>query len=90
MQKEVKKIKELQKKKTDELTEEESKDLSKLPTLQEIQALTQDIQKAEDFNRKVYGTWDYVMAGGIALGVLFASALLFGKFFGVMKIGEEK
>ena len=53
---EAKKLKELQKKKTDELTEEESKALANLPTLQEVQALTQDIQKVEDLSKKVYGT----------------------------------
>jgi len=72
-QKEIKKVKELEKKKSDELTEEESKTLSNLPTLQEIQALTQDIQKAEDLNKKVAGTWDYVLAGGIVVGVFVLS-----------------
>jgi len=52
----TKKLKELEKKKSDELTEEESKALANLPALQEIQALTQDIQKAEDLGKKVYGT----------------------------------
>jgi hypothetical protein len=52
----IKKIKELQKKKTDELSEEEKKALTNLPTLQEIQTLMQDIQKTEDFSKKVYGT----------------------------------
>jgi len=70
----MKKLKELQKKKTDELTEEESKALANLPTLQEIQALAQDIQKVEDLSKKVYGTMDYVYAGGISLGVFFVSA----------------
>jgi uncharacterized protein HemX len=87
---ETKKLKELQKKKTDELTEEESKDLANLPTLQEIQALAQDIQKVEDLGKKVYGTMDYVYAGGISLGVFFISAWLFGKFFGIVKMSEEK
>jgi len=72
---EIKQAKELQKKKTDELTEEESKTLANLPTLQEVQALTQDIQKVEeDLSKKVYGTMDYVYAGGISLGVFFVSA----------------
>jgi len=53
---EIKQAKELQKKKTDELTEEESKTLANLPTLQEVQSLTQDIQKTEDLGKKVYGT----------------------------------
>ena len=86
----IKKVKELQKKRNDELTEEESKALVNLSALQEIQALTQDIQKAEDLGKKVYGTWDYVYAGGISLGLFFLSTWLFGKFFGIMKIGEEK
>ena len=71
---EIKQAKELQKKKTDELTEEESKTLANLPTLQEVQSLTQDIQKTEDLGKKVYGTMDYVYAGGISLGVFFISA----------------
>jgi hypothetical protein len=72
-QKEVKKAKELAKKKAEELTEEESKTLSNLPALQEMQALTQDIQKTEDFNKKVVGTWDYMLAGGIVVGVFLLS-----------------
>jgi hypothetical protein len=71
---EMKKMKELQKKKVDELSEEESKALTNLPALQEVQALTQDIQKVEDLGKKVYETLDYVYAGGISLGVLFISA----------------
>lgn len=86
----MKKLKELQKKKSDELTEEENEALVNLPTLQEVQALTQDIQKTEDLGKKVYGTWDYVYVGGISLGVFFVSAWLFGKFFGIMKGQTEK
>jgi hypothetical protein len=51
----VKKVKELQKKKTDELSEEENKALTNLPTLQEVQILTQDINSKEDLGKKVYG-----------------------------------
>jgi len=52
----TKKLKELQKKKADELTEEENKALDNLPILQEVQVLTQDIKKTEDLSKKVYGT----------------------------------
>ncbi|CAG8702746.1 43640_t:CDS:2, partial [Gigaspora margarita] len=66
---EIKKVKELQKKKTDKLTEEESKALANLPVLQEVQTLVQDVEKKADFDKKVYGTWDYAYAGGIVVGV---------------------
>jgi uncharacterized protein YeaO (DUF488 family) len=56
MGEEIKKVKEFQKKKTDELSEKESKALSNLSALQEIQTLVQDIQKTEDLGKKVYGT----------------------------------
>ena len=64
--------------------------MANLPACQEIQSLVQDIQKAEDFNKKVYGTWDYVYAGGIVIGVFLLSAWLIGKLFGLMKLSEEK
>jgi uncharacterized protein HemX len=57
----IKKIKALQKKKENELTEEESKALANLPVLQEIQTLTRDVQKTKDFGKRVYGTWDMFM-----------------------------
>ncbi|CAG8619325.1 1161_t:CDS:2 [Ambispora gerdemannii] len=81
----MKKMKELQKKKTEELTEEESKALANLPNLQEVQTLTQDIQKTEDFSKKVIGTWDYVYAGGISLAVLFLTLLAKPAIAGLIK-----
>ncbi|CAG8574928.1 45127_t:CDS:2 [Gigaspora margarita] len=47
-------IKELQKKKTEELTEEDNENLANLPVLQEIQTLAQNVNNKEDLDKKVY------------------------------------
>ena len=86
----IKKVKELQKKKSDELSEEEQKSLNSLPALQEIQILFQEVEKKEDLGKKVYGMWDYGYAGGIALGVFLVSVWLVGKIMGLMKGETEK
>jgi hypothetical protein len=51
----IKKIKEFQNKKAEELSEEEQKALNNLPALQEIQTLIQKIEKKEDLAKKVIG-----------------------------------
>jgi len=78
----AKETKELKKKKTDELSEEEKKYLANLPYLQEVQELTRDVQKAEDLGKKVYGMWDYGYASGIALGVFLLTYCVLGKVIG--------
>lgn len=82
---EIKKIKELQKKKTDELTEEDNKNLTNLPVLQEIQTLVQSVNSKEDLDKKVYGGWDYVWAGGVAVIVFGIGVWLIGKVMGMVK-----
>jgi hypothetical protein len=51
----MKTVKELNKKKNEELSEEEQKSLNNLPALQEIQGLVSEVSKKEDLSSKVYG-----------------------------------
>jgi hypothetical protein len=50
---EIKKVKELKKKKEDELSDEEKQAVSLLPSLQEAQSVVQEINTPEDLNKKV-------------------------------------
>jgi hypothetical protein len=86
----MKTVKELQKKKTDELSEEEQKSLNSLPALQEVQGLVSEVEKKEDLGKKVYGMWDYAYAGGIALGIFLIIYYSFGKVKGLLKGEVEK
>ncbi|KLL03782.1 MAG: hypothetical protein MRECE_9c041 [Mycoplasmataceae bacterium CE_OT135] len=73
---EVKKNQALQKKKPEELSEEEAKDLAELPQVLEAQSLLCGVEKKEDFQKKVYSYWDWGYAAGIALVVFLVSQFL--------------
>ncbi|MEG7978360.1 MAG: hypothetical protein NY202_00070 [Mollicutes bacterium UO1] len=89
IQETIKKTKEFSKKKSDELSEPEQKAVANLTTLQEVQAIWQEVKQPEDLNKKVPSYWDYGLTGIVAIGVFFISAYLFGKFFGIIKLGEK-
>ena len=50
------------------------------PKLTEVVSIIQPVQKKEDFQQKVYGLWDYVYAGGIAL-IIFGLTWSIGGLF---------
>jgi len=70
---EIKETKELTKKKSEELSEEEQQVVDSLPALQEIQGLVSEVQKKEDLSSKVYSYWDYGQASGIFIGAFVVS-----------------
>ena len=50
------------------------------PKLAEVVNIVQPVEKKEDFQQKVYGLWDYVYAGGIAL-IIFGLTWSIGNLF---------
>jgi len=50
------------------------------PKLTEVVNIIQPVEKKEDFQKKVYGLWDYVYTGGIAL-IIFGLTWSIGNLF---------